>query len=292
MSKYYKVKGYEPKVPNPSAPRDLEDYQLIALDIDGTLTNSDKVITEKTRKALIEAEERGIRLILASGRPIHGLRKLAEELEMDRHHGILEGCNGGRVEDAQTGQVLFERTLDYDMAVDIINHLSQFDVSIMIPFEDTLYVNDKDGYKVDYEASINNNMKVRECKDLVSAIHWPIAKILIAAEPEYLNEHIEEICAPFRNDVDSMFTADFYYEIMPKGINKATALHGLLLKLGIAPGDVMAFGDAENDREMLQLAGMGVAMQNARPKLKEVADYVTKSNDNDGVAYAVTEFTE
>lgn len=291
MSKYYKIKGYEPKKPNPSAPRKDSGYRLIALDIDGTLTNSEKKITDKTKQALIEAEKDGIRLVLASGRPIAGLRDLAHELKMDEYHGILEGMNGGRLEDAQTGEVLFERDIDYDLAIDIINHLRQFDVSIMVPYGDTIYVNDKNGYKVDYESAINN-MKVKEPEDLIAAIHFPVAKILIAAEPEYLNEHAEEIIAPFANDVDSMFTADFYYEIQPKGINKATALHGLGLKLGIAPGEIMAFGDAENDREMLQYAGMGIAMQNARPKLKEVADYVTKSNDEDGVGFAVNHFTE
>ena len=97
MSRWYKVKGYEPKKPQQGAVRNNDEYKIIALDIDGTLTNEEKKITPKTRKALIAAEKRGIRLILASGRPIAGLRELAKELEMDKYHGILIGFNGGTV---------------------------------------------------------------------------------------------------------------------------------------------------------------------------------------------------
>lgn len=295
MGKYdYKVKGYAPERPDGRAPRPDEPYRYIALDIDGTLTNSEKKITPATRQALIDAEKRGIRLILASGRPIHGLKKLARELEMDRYHGVLLGLNGGAMADAETGEILFERALDKDLAVKILKHVSAFDVVPMIAYGDTLYVTDGDGYKVAYEAGIND-LKIQTVPDLVAfaeAADFPIYKVLTAADPEYLKTHWEAMRAPFVNDVSSMFTADFYYEFAPKGINKSTGLHGLLLKLGAAPGEVMAFGDAQNDEEMIDLAGMGVAMGNASTALKENADYITKSNDEDGVGYAVTQFTE
>lgn len=97
---------------------------------------------------------------------------------------------------------------------------------------------------------------------------------------------------PVANDVSSMFTAPFYFEFTPKGINKSTALHGVLTKLGIPSGEMMAFGDAQNDAEMLDMAGMGVAMGNADDALKDIADYITLSNNDDGVAHAVSEWTD
>ena len=291
MSRWYKVKGYEPKKPQQGAVRNNDEYKIIALDIDGTLTNEEKKITPKARKALISAEKRGIRLILASGRPIAGLRELAKELEMDKYHGILIGFNGGTVVDAQSGEILYQRVLDPEYVDKILRHVAQFDVTPMITRDNDLITDDLNGYKVDYEAAMNGMNKV-EMKDLIGSIDFPVSKILTAGDPEYLQQHFREMKEPVANDVSSMFTAPFYFEFTPKGINKSTALHGVLTKLGIPSGEMMAFGDAQNDAEMLDMAGMGVAMGNADDALKDIADYITLSNNDDGVAHAVSEWTE
>lgn len=291
MNKYYKVKGYQPYKPVQGVDRKTDDYKIIALDIDGTLTNSDKEITPRTRKALIDAEKRGATLILASGRPLSGLRDFADELEMDKHHGILVGFNGGMVEDAENGDILYQRTLDPAYVQKILKHVKKFDVTPMIVRGKELLTDDIHGHKVDYEAGINGLTPV-EVEDLAAAADYPVAKILIAGDPGYLKKHFREMKEPVANEVSSMFTAPFYYEFTPKGVNKSTALHGVLQKLGIAPGEMMAFGDAQNDAEMLDLAGMGVAMGNADNNLKAIADYITASNDKDGIAHAVTEWME
>lgn len=102
--------------------------RAIALDIDGTLTNDQKVITPRTKKALMDAQEVGIKLILSSGRPVHGLRALAHELELDRHNGLLVAFNGAQVRDASTGEVLYDQAIPADLAREVLVHMKKFDV--------------------------------------------------------------------------------------------------------------------------------------------------------------------
>lgn len=266
--------------------------RAILLDIDGTLTNSQKVITPKTKEALLRAQENGCVLVLASGRPTPGLGYLAKQLEMDKHHGILLSFNGARVSDFQTGEVFFDQSMTVEDGQAVLRHMEKFDVCPMIVKGDYMYVKDVYGgmitYKgapkniMEYEARMNH-IKLCEVDNLAEFADFPLNKILTAATPEYLQEHFEEMRAPFPH-LSSMFTADFYFEFTAPGINKASALEKSLMTLGYKPEEMIAYGDAENDAPMLKLAGIGVAMGNATDALKAIADEVTLSNDEDGIA--------
>lgn len=271
--------------------------RVILLDIDGTLTNSQKVITHKTREALLHAQNHGCTLVLASGRPTPGLGYLAKELEMDRHHGILVSFNGARVSDFQTGQVFFDQSMTVEDGQAVLRHMEKFpELRPMIAKDNYMYVQDVYSgiiqYKgspkniMEYEARMNH-MKLCEVDNLADFAAFPLNKILTAASPEYLQAHYEEMRAPFRDKLSCMFTADFYYEFTAQNINKATALRTALLPLGYRQEEMIAFGDAENDAPMLQFAGTGVAMENATDALKAIADEVTLSNDEDGIAHTL-----
>lgn len=266
--------------------------KAILLDVDGTLLNSAKQLTPRTKTALINAQKQGWKLVLASGRPTNGLVHLAQMLEMDRFGGVLVAFNGSKVLDAKSHEVLFEQPINVKESKAVLEHMKKFDVIVMIDHDEYMYVNDvfkkieRDGKPfevVEYE-SRSNHYLLCEKEDLVSFADFPLNKILTAASPSYLKEHYEEMAAPFRESLNSMFTADFYYEFTAKGIDKAQALCQTMEKLGCKAENMIAFGDAQNDRSMLEMAGIGVAMGNATNELKEIANVVTDSNDEDGIA--------
>ena len=126
------------------------EYQLIAMDLDGTLTNDQKVITEKTKAALMAAQEKGIRLALASARPSPGLFKERDALRLQDHGGILMSYNGGRIVDAATGRVLFETAMDIEQTRWVLRKLESLPVTPILDDGVQFYVTDKTAYKVDY----------------------------------------------------------------------------------------------------------------------------------------------
>ncbi len=274
---------------------------LIIMDIDGTLTNSEKKITPKTRAALLAAQEQGARLILASGRPVSGMQDFAKELAMDKHHGLLVSYNGAVVTDCESGEVLFNQTMTVEEGKAVLEHVKQFDVIPMISKDDYMYVNNvyhnmihwergnQDINIIEYE-SRGGKYLLAEKRDLAAFADFPLNKILLAGSSDYLAEHYKEIAAPFEGKLSSMFTADFYYEFTAKGIDKAKALDTVLAPLGYQPEDMIAFGDGQNDASMLTYAGTAVAMENAVQELKDIADIITLSNDEDGIAETLKDY--
>lgn len=129
-----------------------------------------------------------------------------------------------------------------------------------------------------------NHYPLCEVFDLASFVDFPVEKILTLGQPEYLQQHWQEMAAPFQGRLASMFTAPFYYEYTAKGIDKAAAIMESLHKLGYTREEMIAFGDAQNDKTMIEYAGIGVAMGNATDELKAAADEITASNDEDGIA--------
>lgn len=269
--------------------------KAILLDIDGTLTNDEKVITPRTVQALKAAQDKGIILVLASGRADVGLHRFADALDMKDHGGVFVAFNGAKSLNYQTSEIYFEQAMTVEQGKRVLEHMKNFEVASCIDYGPYMLTNDayftitRDGapyYIVDYEAH-GNGFLVREEADLAATVDWGINKILNAGEPEYLQEHWQEMYAPFKGELSAMFTAPFYYEFTPLGVDKSRALRETFAALGIDQSEIVAFGDAQNDRTMLEWAGCGVAMGNAVDEVKAVADYVTLSNNEDGIAAAL-----
>lgn len=274
--------------------------RLILLDIDGTLTNSKKVITPETKAALLRVQQAGVKLALSSGRPQQGLVKLARELQMPEFGGYFVCYNGSRVVDCKTGEFLFNQPMTAQEAKAVLNHMKNFSVMPMIDRGEYMYVTDVFNHTIHpelekYPADFNvmqyesraNGFLLCEKHDLEEFVDFPLNKILTYADPAYLNAHWQEMAAPFEESLSCMFTAPFYYEFTAKGVDKAKAIREGLLPLGFSREEMMAFGDAQNDASMLELAGIGVAMGNAVPQVKALADEVTDSNDEDGIAHSL-----
>ena len=278
---------------------DIMNLKVIILDIDGTLFNSQKTISERTKKALLDAQSRGVKLILASGRPITSMEPVMHELEMDKHHGLLVAFNGASVMDCETREIVYNKAMSKEESKSVLNHLKNFDLIPMIAHEGVMYVNDVFkgmlSYKgqqiniIEYE-SRGGKYTLCEKKDLAEFVDFPLNKILIAGDPEYLKENHKKVSEPFEGKLSSMFTAAFYYEFTAQNVDKANALHEVLVPMGIQPEDTISFGDGQNDLSIIKFAGLGVAMGNAVEELKNAANEVTLSNDEDGIAVVVERY--
>lgn len=264
-------------------------YKLIAMDLDGTLNNDEKRITEKTLAALLEAQKKGIRLALASARPSPGLYKERDILQMSENGGILMSYNGGRIVEAGTGKVLYETAMDMETARSVLRFLETLPVTPILDDGVQFYVTDPEGYKVRYECW-NNRMECTQVEDLAAFLTFAPVKILMSVQPDQLPTVQEKIASFLPESLTVVQTAPFYLEVIPKTINKGQGIRDICKVLGLDTGEVIAFGDAANDIPMLLAAGMGVAMGNAQQPVKDAADFVTLSNNEDGIAVALQRF--
>jgi Cof subfamily protein (haloacid dehalogenase superfamily) len=270
--------------------------KAVFLDIDGTLTNQEKKITTATKLALLTAQDYGIKLVIASGRPSKGLFPYGDQLDMRLHQGLFVCYNGARVVDCSNGNVLVDVTMPKELTKAVLAHMKKFKVKPIITHGSHMVVEDvydcmvKDGDRefnvIEYESRMNG-YRLMEVEDLEEFTDFPVNKILTAGDSDYLQAHYKEMAAPFEGKLSMMFTANFYYEFMSLGINKGDALKEAMKKLNIRPEECIAFGDAENDISMLKYAGIGVAMGNATDAVKAIADEVTEDNDHDGIAKAL-----
>ena len=272
--------------------------KAILLDIDGTLTNDQKVITPRTREALVAAQQKGIVLVLASGRPNMGLTGFADVLDMKNHNGIFVCFNGAKSLNYQTGEVYFSQTLSVDQGKRVLEHMHGFNVcpiydrGAYMYLENAFFSIEHGGEPwniAEYEAH-NTNYLLCEVANNAKFMDWELNKILVAGQPEYLQEVWQQMGAPFEGELSSMFTAPYYYEFTPLGVDKTRARRETFGVLGIEQSEVIAFGDAQNDKSMIEWSGIGVAMGNAVDEVKAVADYVTLSNNEDGIAAALEHF--
>lgn len=260
-------------------------YKVLALDLDGTLTNSEKIITPRTKAALMEAQRQGLRLALASGRPTEGIRPLAEELEMARWGGFILSFNGTQIWDLQSGKILYQRVLDLERIPTIYGLAKKYQVGLLSYKDGAVLTETPDDPYIELECRVNK-MPFTAVPSFVDAITEPVPKCLMTGE----GSHMAEIEGPIRDALPglSVYRSEAYFiEIMPEHIDKAYSLEQLLKIQGFARDELAACGDGFNDISMIRYAGLGIAMANAVPAVKEAADFVTASNDEDGIALAV-----
>jgi len=261
---------------------------MIVLDIDGTLASSDHKILPETRAALIAAQEKGLKVVLASGRPTPGMMSLAKELELEKFGGFVLSYNGGRITNIKTGEVIHEVFLTPEEAHEIYDFAKENNVNIMAYDGGDIITEDHDEY-IQIESDINE-MPLKRADNFRKAVVNHTIKTLTVGDPEHLAEVEKNYIEKFGDRFSICRSMPFFLEVMPQGINKAASLERLLNLLEMAPEDMVACGDGFNDVEMIKYAGFGVAMGNAVDEVKAVADYVTRSNDDNGIVDVIEEF--
>ncbi len=266
------------------------NIQLIALDLDGTLTNSDKIVTERTKDALKKAMDKGVKIVLASGRLPQGIEFIARELEMQERGGYILAYNGGYIADAKSGEVLYRRLLSAEFVPELCEFARKNQVALATFAEDGTFYSESVEDRWLVEDAGNCRCPLKKVDDLAQSVNFPIHKMLVSVEPQRRNEIEERMATQFVPRIDVYHSAPFFIEAMPVGVNKGESLAILLEKLGMTSANLLACGDSGNDLAMIKLAAIGVAMGNAEDYVKEAADFVSSDNDHDGVAEAIERF--
>ena len=267
-------------------------YKLLVLDVDGTLLNDKKEITPRTHAALLKAQQMGVHVVLASGRPTNGVQPLAEALELNHYGGFILSYNGGQIINAQTGELMFEKRIDPAMIPYLNRKAKENGFAIFTYHKDYILTDSPENKHVQEEAELNK-MRIIGVENFPEAVDFAPCKCILTSDDEnnlvglenHWKKRLDGVLEAFRSE-------DYFLEVAPHFINKGNTLAVLMEMLNITTEEVVAIGDGVADVSMLQLAGTGVAMGNARDSVKACADFTTLSNNMDGVAVAIEKPTE
>jgi hypothetical protein len=262
--------------------------KALALDLDGTLTNSHKELTERTRSAVMAVARQGIHLILASGRPVLGIKPLAQKLGMYEDGGFILAYNGGRIIDCKSNSIIFEKLLPRKYYISICQIARDFGVHALTYDTEAVIAECDEAQYVKKEA-YNNNISIRKVRCLESEIKTEVVKLMIVGEPDKISAAMAALKKRTNNEINVFTSEPYFMEITAQGIEKASALAFLMRYLNINKNNLCAIGDGHNDIPMLEYAGLAVAMGNAYDEVKQIANAITDTNDNDGAAKFIEE---
>ncbi len=265
------------------------DYKIVALDIDGTLVNSKKEITDATRDILIKIQEEGCKVAIATGRPFKGAVEQAEKLKLSKYGGYLMCYNGGLIMDCKENKEVFSRNLPNEYIPEICEGLKGLDITVNTYYKDEIIASNSINKYTEIEPAIVK-MNLRYVEDFVNFVTFPINKCLLTGEPEEIAKLEPVFKEKFSGRLDVFKSEPFFLELVPKGVNKGEAITKLAEINNVDISQTMSFGDGFNDIELIKTAGMGIAMANACKEVLDAADYVTLSNDMDGIAAAIEKF--
>ena len=263
-------------------------YKAIALDMDGTLLSTKNELETKTKDTLIRAQEAGLKIILASGRPTFGIMEAAKSLRLKEFGGCIVSYNGGKVIDLSTNELIHERGLTPKECHEIYDLSRRHKVGLMAYDGNNVITEDYDEH-IETESRLNK-IQINQIQDFKKAVVKNSPKCITTGNPEHLVKVEKEFIAKISDRFNIFRSMPYFLEITPKNVNKATSLEKALEFLNLNADELIACGDSYNDIEMIKFAGLGVAVDNAIDEIKEIADYITATNDENGVAKVVEKF--
>lgn len=264
--------------------------KLIAIDLDGTLLTDEKKITDRNKEILTKAKNQGVKVVLCTGRPLISINDYLNRLDLRDAGDYSITFNGGAVQKNDTGEELLSCPLSLTDVKQIAEVMTELDLPLDIISNDTCINIPTSKSRQSIYQSINPILKyvTKEVAELDETIIFN--KMVVAAEADYLDEQLKGLSKEWYEKFNIMKSRDELLEIIRPDVSKANGIDLLAKELGIKQSEVMAIGDEENDESMISYAGMGVVMANGNEELKKIAQFVTKSNEEDGVAYAVEKF--
>ena len=261
-------------------------YHLLALDLDGTLLNSCKEVTPAVKRALEWVRERGVHVVLSTGRIVGEAAEFARELPCD---DLMVTAGGTAIAAASDERILQSWEMPCEIGAKVVEAVQSRPVRVMIYVGSKIYINEYSNrdfvanYRV--EGFHANKIVVEDIAGEIRRNHLNVTKVYALGEREVLEQALAEIRPLPGITITSSGSDNF--EILPAGADKGRALTRLGEMLGVTPAEMVAIGDSDNDAEMLRAVGMPVAMGNADTALKDLAKYITADCDHDGVAQAV-----
>ncbi|MFV0557094.1 MAG: Cof-type HAD-IIB family hydrolase [Enterococcus sp.] len=264
--------------------------KLIAIDLDGTLLTNQKKISAENKQALAQAKAQGVKIVICTGRPLRAIRPYLTELNLKEAGDYSITFNGGLVQKNDTGEIMEKSVFQVDDVKRLVALAQDLDLALDVLSDEVVLNLPTSTNHPSIYGSLNPLLDCRAAAIADLHENGLYNKAVIAYHQEFLDEQIKKIPAVFRKDYEVIKTRNNLLEFMPKGITKAYGIELLIQDLGLTREEVMAIGDEENDLSMIQYAGIGVAMENAVTAVKEVADVVTVSNEEHGVAHVIKNF--
>lgn len=263
--------------------------QLIALDIDGTLLNSEGTISNKTKQTLRQVARKGTHVVLCTGRPYCGVHSVLEELAIVQPDNYCVTFNGGLVTDLATGEHLIQHSLDYDDYCYFHSVAASSGLGMQAMTVDTIITSDKVTHPITtLESDINQMPIINQAINELDAL-TVFGNIMLLGDTTSLTDFVNKM--PEKASTYSYsFSSPHFIEFMHPKATKANGIAELAVKLNLTRESILAIGNGDNDIPMLKYAGISVAMGNATQKVKSHADFVTTSNNHDGVAVAIEKF--
>ena len=259
-------------------------YKLIAIDVDGTLVSDDFIISDQNKSAIYAAVDRGVHVVLCSGRSYASLKLFADELGLNNYTISFNGCIIHK-----NGVVIHDMKLPAKTAFNILHELKGFDIDPVVYWDIYgIYAYNKRKYA---------DLYLDTCKaeptfinDFTEITNDSLYKIIALGENEVL-QNVKHHFKRFDNVCNMFFSGHYLFEFCSPKASKGAALSSVCSLLKVSAEDTIAIGDSDNDISMIEAAGLGVAMQNANSHVKASANYIT-TNDcrNHGVAEVIDKF--
>lgn len=259
-------------------------FNFLAVDLDGTLLRNDSSISDFSADTLIHSQKNGLKVAICTGRPTDGARHIAQRIRLHEFGGYIVGYNGGEIIECATGNVVRDLILPDGVLPQIVEFARQMNAEIMT-FCNRNIISTSDSHPVIIRSSRRNRM------DIMTTDNWrkeveglKLHKCMFVGEPEILRANERNVKDMFEGVLSAFCSEPHFLELNPLGVNKGDGLRWLLNYADVDPASVIAFGDTPSDIPMIRMAGKGVAMGNAPQAVKDVADAVALSNEEDGVA--------
>ncbi|NMM65379.1 sugar-phosphatase [Clostridium sp. P21] len=263
-------------------------YKLLALDMDGTLLNKDKTISKENFDAIENAKKRGVKVVLATGRPLKGIEKYLNQLNLITEEDYAVAFNGAVVQNTKTGEILSQTLMSMDDVKYLYDLSKKLNVNIHVSTP-TSCITPKLNKYTKHEADINGlDIELLDLDNLDS--NTTIIKVMFVDTDSILDNAVKQFSPEIYDKYTVVRSAPFFLEFINNKANKGVGVDILAKSLGIKREEVICMGDAGNDIHMIEYAGLGVAMGNAFPELKQIANYITKTNEENGVAHVINKF--
>lgn len=260
-------------------------YKMLVLDMDDTLLNDDHIISDENRAMLAKAKEKGVQIILASGRPTAAMIEYAKDLGLMDSYMI--SFNGGVITDLKKNEVIFEQNLTVEQIHELYNY-SQYKKTHIITYLDGKVISETRSEYIDIEIDITG-LEHEVVSDFKERVQSPAIKCILLEEPTYLKEVEKDLKAAMPH-LSICMSKPFFLEVAQTGIDKGASVQYLAEKLNINQSEIIAIGNAENDLSMIEYAGLGVWVDNVEPELRHKGNLIVASNNEHGVAEVIQRF--
>lgn len=265
-------------------------YKIIASDLDGTLITDKNIISKGNVQAIKKALDAGIKVVLCSGRPPVSLAEYEKIIGLDTRGCYGIGNNGAVVYETHSHNIIFETCMDKDIVRQTVKDIKGISSEVLIIlFGKGNRIFTENVLEILKDYNQDNIIDSQLVNNLETDVNEDIIKILVMDDRVKLDYIYNEIKKLKNNNYNIVFSAENMLEFLPININKAEAIKYLANKLNIDLNEIVAIGDNYNDIEMVQEVGLGIAMANAVQPLKDVANYITKRNNNEDVLIEVVD---